>query len=202
MAKKADGLNGTIVPFVTSGDSRRDRETCWFLDVGSLANAPDSVILSPKTKGSVIPQKSRIGRVQLVVWGFGECFTGQNQCKYIVHSSGVGFEERGALPAMQGLTDHLLGLLTRVSACPYCPINECTFVWHNFSPKKFFFKLVMNFENGFHQIFINSYLCSHACSQCHQCSSAAFSEWLPKQWWPKSNNFSLNYLCILIYFTY
>ena len=41
----------------------------------------------------------------------------------------------------------------------------------------------MNFEKFFHQIFINYYLCSHVCSQCHQSSSAAFSEWLPKQWW-------------------
>ena len=65
--EKAYGLNGTIVPFVTSNDSRRDNETCWLLDVKSLTKPPDSVILSPKTKGSVIPQKSRIGRVELVV---------------------------------------------------------------------------------------------------------------------------------------
>ena len=39
----------------------------------------------------------------------------------------------GALPAMQGFTDHLLGLFTRVSACPICPSNKFTFVWHNFS---------------------------------------------------------------------
>ena len=65
MAEKADGSNGTIVPFVTSDDSRRDSETCWLLKVGSLTNPPDSVISSPKTKGSVIPQKSRTGRVQL-----------------------------------------------------------------------------------------------------------------------------------------
>ena len=71
---------------------------------------------------------------------------------------------------------------TRVSACPICPIKECTFVWHNFSPYNFVFKFVMYFENFFHQIFLNSHLCSHVCSQCHQSSSAAFSEWLPKQW--------------------
>ena len=40
----------------------------------------------------------------------------------------------------------------------------------------------MNFRNFFHQIFLNFYLCSHVCSQCHQSSSAAISEWLPKQW--------------------
>ena len=56
MAEKEDGSNGTIVPFVTSDDSRRDSETCWLLEVGSLTNPPDSVISSPKTKGSVIPQ--------------------------------------------------------------------------------------------------------------------------------------------------
>ena len=56
MAEKADGSNGTIVPFVTSDNSRRDSETCWLLEVGSLTNPPDSVISSPKTKGSVIPQ--------------------------------------------------------------------------------------------------------------------------------------------------
>ena len=56
MAEKEDGSNGTIVPFVTSDDSRRDSETCWLLEVGSLTNPPDSVISSPKTKGSVINQ--------------------------------------------------------------------------------------------------------------------------------------------------
>ena len=56
MAEKADGSNGTIVPFVTSDDSRRDNETCWLFDVRSLTNPPDSVISSPMTKGSVIPQ--------------------------------------------------------------------------------------------------------------------------------------------------
>ena len=56
MAEKADGSNGTIVPFVTSDDSRRDNEICWLLDVRSLTNPPDSDISSPKTKGSVIPQ--------------------------------------------------------------------------------------------------------------------------------------------------
>ena len=41
----------------------------------------------------------------------------------------------------------------------------------------------------FHQIFLNSYLCSHVCSQCHQSSSAAISEWLPKQWWTANHLF-------------
>ena len=58
-------------------------------------------------------------------------------------------ERAGALPAMQGLTDPLLGLLTRVSACLICSINMCSFVWHNFSPWHFVFKLVTNFENYF-----------------------------------------------------
>ena len=52
-AEKADVSNGTIVPFVTSDDPRRAHETCWLLDVRSLTNPPDSVISSPKTKGSV-----------------------------------------------------------------------------------------------------------------------------------------------------
>ena len=56
MVEKADGWNGTIMLFVTSKDSRRDNETCWLLVLRSLTNLPDSVILSPKTKGSVIPQ--------------------------------------------------------------------------------------------------------------------------------------------------
>ena len=67
MAEKADGSNGTIASFVTSNNSRGDNETCWLLGVRSLTNPPDSVISSPKTKGSVIPQKSRIGRVELVI---------------------------------------------------------------------------------------------------------------------------------------
>ena len=67
IAEKEDGSNGTIMPFVTSDDSRRDHETCWLLDIRSLTNPPDSVISSLNTKGSVIPQKSRIGRVDLVV---------------------------------------------------------------------------------------------------------------------------------------
>ena len=56
IAEKEDGLNSTIVPFVTSDNSRRDHEMCWLLDVRSLTNPPDSVISSPKTKGSVITQ--------------------------------------------------------------------------------------------------------------------------------------------------
>ena len=40
----------------------------------------------------------------------------------------------------------------------------------------------MNVLEFFRQIFLNFYLCSHVCSQCHQSSSAAISEWLPKQW--------------------
>ena len=67
MAEKAEGSNDTIVPFVTSDDLRRDNETCWLLDVRSLTNPPNSVISSPRTKGYVIPQKSRIGRLELVV---------------------------------------------------------------------------------------------------------------------------------------
>ena len=59
MAEKADGSNGTIVTFVTSNDSRRDNGRCWLHDDRSLTNLPDLVILSPRTKGSVIPQKSR-----------------------------------------------------------------------------------------------------------------------------------------------
>ena len=39
----------------------------------------------------------------------------------------------------------------------------------------------MYFDQFVHQIFLNSYLCRHVLSQCHQSSSAAFSEWLPKQ---------------------
>ena len=56
MAEKADGSNGTIVPFITFDNSRRDNETCWLLEVRSLTNTPDSVILSAKTKDSMIPQ--------------------------------------------------------------------------------------------------------------------------------------------------
>ena len=108
--------------------------------VGFLTNPPNLVISSPKTKGSVLPQKSRIGRVELVFWVFGECFTGQNQCKYIVHSCGVGCEERWGLTCHARLYRYLLGLLTRVSECPLCPINKCTFVWQNFSPWTFNFK--------------------------------------------------------------
>ena len=54
IAEKEDRLNGTIVPFVTSDDPRHAHEMCWLLDVRSLTNPPDSVISSPKTKGSVI----------------------------------------------------------------------------------------------------------------------------------------------------
>ena len=56
VAEKEDVSNGTIVPFVTSDDPRRSHETCWLLEARSLTNPPDSVISSPKTKGSVIPQ--------------------------------------------------------------------------------------------------------------------------------------------------
>ena len=56
VAEKEDGSNGTIVPFVTSDNSRYDHEMCWLLDVRSLTNPLDLFISSPKTKGSVIPQ--------------------------------------------------------------------------------------------------------------------------------------------------
>ena len=130
VAEKADGSNGTIVPFVTSDDSRRDSETCWLLEVGSLTNPPDLVILSPKTKGSVIPQAE---------WSCSEdsANVSQGRSNVNIQSTPVEWAVRkrgGASPTMQGLPDHLLGLLTRVSACPICPINKCTFVWHNFSP--------------------------------------------------------------------
>ena len=45
--EKADGSNSTIVPFVTSDDSRPDNEMCWLFECTSLTNPPDSVILSP-----------------------------------------------------------------------------------------------------------------------------------------------------------
>ena len=51
MAEKADGSNGTHVPFVTSDNSRRDNETCWLHDIRSRTNPLDSVISSLKTKG-------------------------------------------------------------------------------------------------------------------------------------------------------
>ena len=44
------------MPFVTSDDPGRAHEMCWILDVRSLTNPPDSIISSPKTKGSVINQ--------------------------------------------------------------------------------------------------------------------------------------------------
>ena len=56
IAEKEDGSNGTIVPFVTSDDPGRAHETCWILEARSLTNPLDSVISSPKTKGSVINQ--------------------------------------------------------------------------------------------------------------------------------------------------
>ena len=73
------GLNRIFGYFPTLHGSRHDNEACWLLDVGSMTNLPDAVILSHKTKGSEIPQQGDTGRVELVVWGFGECFTGQNR---------------------------------------------------------------------------------------------------------------------------
>ena len=35
----------------------------------------------------------------------------------------------------------------------------------------------------FHQISLNSYICSHVCSKSNQSISVAFSEWPLKQWW-------------------
>ena len=111
-------------------DSRRDNETCWLLVVRSLTNPPDLVISSPKTKGSVIPHDK---------WSLSSedlANVSQGRTKGNIQSTPVEWavSKGGASPAMQGLTDHLLGLLTRASACPICPINRCTFVWHTFSP--------------------------------------------------------------------
>ena len=112
------------MPFVTSDDPRRAHETCWLLDVRSLTNPSDSVISSPKTKGSVIPHTE---------WScLSEELANLSQVRTNVNiRTSPGWAVRiggGGSPAMQGLTDHLLGLLTRVSACPICPINKCTFV--------------------------------------------------------------------------
>ena len=140
------------------------------LDVRSLTNPPESVISSPKTKGSVIPQAE---------WSWSSenlANVSQGRTNVNIQSTSVEWAVRkggGASPGKQGLTDHLLGLLTRLSASP---INKCNLDWHNFSPSPFHLQVV-------HQIFLNSYLCSHVCSRCHQSSSAVFSEWLPKQWW-------------------
>ena len=143
IAEKEERSNGTIVPFVTFNDSRRDHKTCWLLDIRSLTNLSNSVISSPKTKGSVIPQAE---------WSWSEdsVNVSQGRTNVSIQPTPVELAVRkggGASPAMQGLTDHLLGLLTRVSVCPICPINKCTVVWHNFSSDKFVFKLVMNLRN-------------------------------------------------------
>ena len=134
MAEKEDGSNGTIVPFVTSDDSRRDSETCWLLEVGSLTNPPESVISSPKTKGSVIPQAE---------WSWSEdsASVSQGRTNVNIQSTPLEWALRkvggGASPAHHYFCSHSLKvaeLNTRVSACPICPNNKCTFVWHNFSP--------------------------------------------------------------------
>ena len=83
----------------------------------------------------MIPQKSRIGRLDLVSEDSANVSQGRTNVN--IQSTPVEWavsKGGGALPAMQGLTDHLPGLLTRVSAWPICPINKCTFVWHNLSP--------------------------------------------------------------------
>ena len=75
-----------------------------------LTNPPDSVISSPKTKGSVIPQAKWIlssedlanvsqGRTNLNIQS--------TPVEWAVNKEGGG----GGSPAMQGLTDNLLGLL-------------------------------------------------------------------------------------------
>ena len=103
MAEKADGLNGTNVPFITSDDSRRDSETCWLLDVRSLTNPSDSRI------------RRIFHRAELDRTGLGE--------------------DRMRTGYFLGLSpSDILVDCTRVSTCPICPINKCTFVWHNFSP--------------------------------------------------------------------
>ena len=127
-------LNVLIGNFPTLHYSRRDNETCWLLDVRSLTNPPDSVIVSPNKKGSVILQKSRIGRVDLVNEDSANVSKGRTNVN--IQSTPVEWTVRkgGALPAKHGLTNHLLGLRTRVLACPICSIDKCTFVWHNCSP--------------------------------------------------------------------
>ena len=139
------------MPFVTSDDSRRDHETCWLHDVRSLTNPPDSVISSPKTKCSVIPQAEGS-------WSEDSANVSEGRTNVNIQSTPVECalrKEGGASPAMQGLTNHLVGLLTRVSACPVCPINKCTFVLPIFSPEKFVIKLVVITEKFVHKIFLN-----------------------------------------------
>ena len=81
----------------------------------------------------MIPQKSRIGRLDLVSEDSANVSPGRINVS--IQSTPVVWAVRkggGAIPAMQGLIDDLLGLLSRVSGCSICPINKCTFVWHNF----------------------------------------------------------------------
>ena len=114
VAEKEDRSNGTIMPFLNSDNSRRDHETCWLLDVRSLTNPLDSVISSPKTKGSVIPQAE---------WSWSEdsANVSQGRSNVDIQSTPVEWAVRkgGESPAMQGLPYHLLGFLTRISACPF-----------------------------------------------------------------------------------
>ena len=82
IAEKADGSNGTIVPFVTSDDSRRDHETCWLLDVRSLTNPPDSVISSRGIKSKNFPgsrflHKKTFYTVRLLTAGLPRCYPSQ-----------------------------------------------------------------------------------------------------------------------------
>ena len=140
-------------------NSRPDNETCCFLDVRSLTNPPDLVILSHKTKGSVIPQQTRTGHMELVVWGFSEWFTRQNR----TGQGGMRTE----------LAQHAL----------YVQLISVLLFGITFHLKILSSSLLWLFRTFFHKIFLNSYLCSHVCMQCHQSSSAAFSEWLQKQWW-------------------
>ena len=127
IVEKEDGFNGTIVPFVTSDKGLSDTSGRVELVWASASDSEDSANVSQ-------------GRTNVNIQSI--------PVKWAVRKVG------GASPAMQGLTDHLLGLLTRVSACPICPFNKCTFVWTYRTCWKFVFKLVINFENFFHKIFI------------------------------------------------
>ena len=100
IAEKADRSIGTIVPFATSNNSRRENETCWLLDVRNLTNPPDLVISSPNTKGSVIPQRAE--------WNWSSedsANVSQGRTNVNIQSTPVEWAVKkggGVLPAMQG----------------------------------------------------------------------------------------------------
>ena len=103
----------------------------WLLDVRTLTNLTNTLILSQKTKISVL-EAELAGRAKLVVCGFGQCLTGQNRTKTGHDRAGQGMMRTDEAALLGLIPSDIFVHRTTVSAVLICPFSQRTFSWHIF----------------------------------------------------------------------